>query len=204
MGAALAGSDRPFVITSGTGMGSATPGALAVEDVFNADNPNPRVASELAGQALAAQGVKVVVVRLPQVHDTKKQGLVSPFIEIARQKGVVAYVGEGRNRWPAAHVSDVARLYRLAVEQGRAGERFHAVDEEGVSARDIAAVVAEGLSLSTVSQSPEQAAEHYGWFGLFVGMDLPASSAWTRQRLGWTPTGPDLLTDLRGMDYAVG
>jgi nucleoside-diphosphate-sugar epimerase len=203
MGEALAGSDRPLVITSGTGMGSAPPGQIATEDVVNADNPNPRVASELAGHELAAVGVKVVVVRLPQVHDTRRQGLVSPYVMIAREKGVAAYVGEGRNRWPAAHVSDVARLYRLAVEQGRAGERFHAVDEEGVPARDIAAVVGRGLGVPVVSLPPEQAGEHFGWMGMFVGMDLPASSAWTRERLGWTPTGPGLISDLERMDYAA-
>lgn len=203
MGEALAGSDRPLVITSGTGMGSARPGEIATEDLVNVDNPNPRVASELAGHELAAVGVKVVVVRLPQVHDTRRQGLVSPYVMIAREKGVAAYVGEGRNRWPAAHVSDVARLYRLAVEQGRAGERFHAVDEEGVPARDIAAVVGRGLGVPVVSLPPEQAGEHFGWMGMFVGMDLPASSAWTRERLGWTPTGPGLISDLERMDYAA-
>jgi nucleoside-diphosphate-sugar epimerase len=203
LGAALAGSDRPLVITSGVGMGSAEPGRLATEDVINADNPNPRVASELAGHEMAAAGVKVVVVRLPQVHDTRRQGLVTPFVMIAREKGVAAYVGEGRNRLSAAHVSDVARLYRLAVEQGRAGERFHAVAEEGVQVRDIAAVVGNGLGVPVISLPPEQAMEHFGWLGMFVGMDLPASSAWTRERLGWTPTGPGLIADLQQMDYGA-
>lgn len=203
LGGALAGSDRPLVITSGTGMGSQTPGQVATEQVINADNPNPRVASELAGLEMAEKGVKVVVVRLPQVHDTRRQGLVSPYITIAREKGVAAYVGEGANRWPAAHVSDVARLYRLAVEQGRAGERFHAVAEEGIAARDIAAVVGRGLGVPVVSLPPEQTGEHFGWMGLFAAMDLPASSAWTRQRLGWTPTGPGLIADLERMDYGA-
>jgi nucleoside-diphosphate-sugar epimerase len=201
MGEALAGADRPLVITSGTGMGSAGPGRVATEDVVHADNPNPRVASELAGQEMAAAGVKVVVVRLPQVHDTRRQGLVTPFIMTAREKGVAAYVGDGLNRWPAAHVSDVAALYRLAVEQGRANERFHAVAEEGIAARDIAAVVGEGLGVPVVSLPQEQAAEHFGWLGMFVGMDLPASSAWTRERLGWTPKGAGLIADLQQMDY---
>jgi nucleoside-diphosphate-sugar epimerase len=203
LGGALAGSDRPLVITSGTGMGAKEPGRPATEDVINADNPNPRVASEMAGQEMSAAGVKVVVVRLPQVHDTHKQGLVTTFIEIARRTGVSAYVGEGRNRWPAAHVLDVARLYRLAVEQGQAGERFHAVDDEGVSARDIATVIGGGLDLPVVALSPEQAAAHFGWLAAFVGMDMPASSAWTRERLGWRPEGPGLIADLRQMDYAV-
>ena len=114
-----------------------------------------------------------------------------------------AYVGEGRNRWPAAHVLDVARLYKLAVEQGQAGERFHAVDDEGVPARDIAAVVGSGLDLPVVALSPEKAAAHFGWLAAFVGMDMPASSAWTRERLGWRPEGPGLIADLRQMDYAV-
>ncbi len=203
LGGALAGADRPLVITSGTGMGNAELGRPATEDVFNLDHPNPRAASELAGAELSAAGVKVVVVRLPQVHDTHRQGLVSPFIEIARQKGVSAYVGEGLNRWPAAHVSDVALLYRLAVEQGQAGERFNAVDEEGLSARDIAAVVGNGLGVPVVSLSPEQAGEHFGWLGWAVGLDMPASSAWTRERLGWRPVGPGMIADLEQMDYGA-
>ncbi len=203
LGAALAGSDRPFVITSGTGMGAGEPGRTATEDVIDTDNPNPRVASELAGAEMSAAGVKVVVVRLPQVHDTRKQGLISPLIELAREKGVSAYVGEGRNGWPAAHVSDVAPLYRLAVEQGNAGERFHAVAEEAVSAREIATVVGAGLGVPVVSLSPDQVGEHFGWLGMFVGMDMPASSAWTRQRLGWRPEGPGLIADLRQMDYGA-
>ena len=203
LGEGLAGSAGPLVITSGTGMGAAEPGRPATEDVVDVNNPNPRVASELVGAEMSAAGAKVVVVRLPQVHDTRKQGLVSPFIEVARQKGVSAYVGEGLNRWPAAHVLDVARLYRLALEQGRAGERFNAVAEEGVPARDIAAAVGKGLGVPVVSLSPEQASEHFGWLGFFVGMDLPASSAWTRERLGWRPQGPGLITDLEHMDYGA-
>ena len=131
--ASLAGTDKPLLITSGTGLGQAAPAQPTLETVFDVDNINPRKASEEAGAALLAAGVKVVVVRLPQVHDPVKQGLISPLIEIARAKGVSAYVGDGRNRWPAAHVLDVARLYRLALERGRAGARFHAVAEEGVA-----------------------------------------------------------------------
>ncbi|HWE47869.1 MAG TPA: SDR family oxidoreductase [Caulobacteraceae bacterium] len=203
MGAVLKGTDKPFVITSGTGMGAAAPGQLATEAVFHRHNPNPRAASEIEGEKQRAEGVKVVVMRLPQVHDTQKQGLVSPFIEIARAKGVSAYVGDGANRWPGAHVCDVALLYKLAVEQGQAGERFHAVDEEGVAARDIATVVGKGLGVPVKSLNPDQAAEHFGWMGLFVGMDMPASSAWTRERLGWTPEGPGIIADLEQMDYGV-
>ncbi len=203
LGGALAGSSRPLVITSGTGIGAAGPGRPATEDVFNIHHPNPRIASELAGAEMSAAGVKVVTVRLPQVHDTRRQGLVSPYVIIARQKGAAGYVGEGRNRWPAAHVDDVVRLYRLAVEQGRAGERFHAVDEEGVAARDIAGAVAAGLGVPATSVSPEQAGDHFGWLAPFVAMDMPASSAWTRERLGWRPHGPSLIADLKGMDYAA-
>ncbi len=141
------------------------------------------------------------MVRLPQVHDTKKQGLISPFIELARLKGVSAYVGDGLNRWAAAHVLDVATLYRLAVEQGRAGERFNAVGEEGVTAREIATVVGAGLGVPVVSLSPQDASQHFGWLNMFVGMDMPASSAWTRERLGWRPEGPGIITDLQNMDF---
>ena len=201
LGSALAGSDRPLVITSGTGMGNTIPGKPATEDVVNFHHPNPRVASEIAGAALLESGVNVSVVRLPQVHDTVKQGLITPYLEIARQKGVVAYLGDGLNRWPAAHVLDVARLYRLAIEKHEAGSRYHAVAEEGVSVRDMAKVIGRGLKMPVVSMSPEQAAGHFGWLAAFVGFDLPASSAWTRERLGWTPTGPALLTDLEQMHY---
>ena len=201
LGDALKGSDKPLVITSGTGMGAMTHGQMATEDVFNADIGHPRVASELAGAEMSAAGVKVIVVRLPQVHDPRRQGLISPLIDLARQKGVSAYVGEGQNRFSAAHVLDVARLYQLAVEQGRAGERFNAVGEEGVAARDIATVIGEGLGVPVVSVAPDKVAEHFGWLGMFAGLDLLASSAWTRERLHWYPQGPGLIADLQKMDY---
>ncbi len=203
MADALAGSDRPLIITSGTGMGSPGPGALAVEDVFDRDNPNPRRASEVAGEAAAARGVSVAVVRLPQVHDTVKQGLISPAIEMARQHGVSAYVGDGANRWPAAPVADVARLYRLALEHHAPGARWHAVAEEGVAVREIAEAVGAGLGVPVRSLSPDEAGAHFGWLGPFAAYDMPASSAQTRARLGWEPTGPSLLEDLRHMDYAA-
>lgn len=202
MGDVLRGSDRPLLITSGTGLGAAGHGALATEHVANFGHPNPRVASEMAGAELLDAGVKVLVMRLPQVHDTRRQGLVSPYIMQAKQKNAAGYVGEGLNRWPAAHVSDVARLYRLAIEQGKAGERFHAVDEEGVQARDIATAVGAGLRAPVISVTPQQAGEHFGWLAMFMGLDMPASSAWTRERLGWTPSGPGLIADLRAMDYS--
>ncbi|WP_137934595.1 SDR family oxidoreductase [Mesorhizobium comanense] len=201
LGEALAGSDRPLVITSGVGMGSPGHGELAVEDVFNPDHPNPRIASELAGNALLDAGINVSVVRLPQVHNPVKQGLISPLIEIARQKGVSAYVGEGRNRYSAGHVSDAARLYRLAVEKRQPGARYHAVGEEGVEVRAIAEALGRGLKLPAVSIAPDEAAEHFGWMAMFAPMDLPASSALTQQRLGWRPTGQTLIADLDAMRY---
>ena len=201
MAAALAGSDRPLLITSGTGMGSRGPGEVAVEGVFDRDHPNPRVLSELAGEDAARRGVSVAVVRLPQVHDAARQGLISPAIEIARERGVSAYVGDGANRWPAAHVTDVARLYRLALDHHEPGARWHAVAEEGVPVREIAEVIGAGLGVPVRSLSTDDAAEHFGWLAPFAGMDMPASSARTRERLRWAPTGPGVIEDLRTMEY---
>jgi nucleoside-diphosphate-sugar epimerase len=201
IGAALVGSQRPLVITSGTGMGNAVPGQPATEDAFDIHHVNPRKASELAGISVAEKGVNVSVVRLPQVHDTVKQGLITPYVDLTREKRVAAYVGDGLNRWPAAHVSDVARLYRLAIEKHETGARYHAVAEEGVPVRDIAEVVGRGLKVPVISMSPEEAAAHFGWLAMFAGLDLPASSARTQQRLGWHPTGPGLIADLERMTY---
>jgi nucleoside-diphosphate-sugar epimerase len=200
LGSALAGSDRPLVITSGTGMGLAGPGQPATEDVFNPDHPNPRKASELAGAAVAERGGNVSVVRLPQVHDRARQGLISPAIAIAREKGVSAYVGEGLNRFPAVHVLDAAPLYRLALEKGAAGARYHAVAEEGVPFRTIAEALGRSLKLPVVAVPPEEANAHFGWLGMFIGFDMPASSALTRQRLGWRPTHTGLIDDLDHLD----
>ena len=202
MGAALKGSNRPLLITSGTGIGNPESGGPATEDVLNRNHPNPRAASELAGLALLDAGVNIVSMRLPQVHDTVKQGLVSPFIDLSKAKGAVAYIGEGLNRWPAAHVLDVAKLYLLAVERSAPGARYHAVAEEGVAVRDIAEVVGAGLGLPVVSLTPEEAPAHFGWLAMFAGLDLPASSAKTREVLGWEPRGPGLLDDLKRMDYS--
>ena len=203
MGEVLKGSDRPFIITSGTGMGGGAPGTLATEDVFDQSHPNPRIASEQAGEALKAEGVDVRVVRLPQVHDPVKQGLISPLMDVAREKRVSAYVGDGQNRWPAAHVLDVAQLYRLALDKGTRNARYNAVAEEGVTAREIAEVLGEGLNLPVVGLSPDEAAAHFGWMAMFVGLDMSASSAWTREQLGWSPKGPTLIEDLRAMDCGV-
>ncbi len=148
-----------------------------------------------------ASGINVSVVRLPQVHDPVRQGLITPAVAIAREKGVSAYVGDGGNRWPAAHVLDVARLYRLALEQRKAGARYHAVAEEGISVREIAEVIGRGLKVATVSLTPEQAVPHFGWLAPFAAMDLPASSAQTQKALGWRPGGPGLIADLEAMRY---
>ena len=196
LGSALVGSDRPLIITSGTGLGSSADGVLATEDVCNTNHPNPRVASELAGNVLLEAGVNVSVVRLPQVHNPLKQGLITPLVAVAREKGVSAYVGEGRNRWPAGHLFDAARLYRLALEKGEPGARYHAVGEEGISSREIAEAIGRGLKLPVVSITAQEAAGHFGWLQIFVGLDMPASSAQTQARLGWHPTGPLLIADL--------
>jgi nucleoside-diphosphate-sugar epimerase len=201
LGDSLVGTNRPLVITSGTGMGSRGPGELAIEDAFDEHHPNPRKASEYAGMSVAKRGVNVSVVRLPQVHDTFKQGLISPIIQIAREKKVSAYVGLGNNRWPGAHVLDVARLFRLAFEKAQPGSRYHAVAEEGISMREMAEVIAHGLNIPTLSLSPEEAMSHFGVFGAFVGLDMPASSAKTREVLGWKPIGPGIITDLKEMRY---
>jgi nucleoside-diphosphate-sugar epimerase len=201
LGDALRGSDRPLVITSGTGMGSAVPGQPATEDHFDPNHPNPRRLSEVAGTAVLERGVNVSVVRLPQVHDTVKQGLITYAVQVAREKATSAYIGEGRNRWPAAHVLDVARLYRLALEKHEAGSRYNAVAEEGVPIRKIAEVIGKGLKVPVVTIAEEEAQAHFGWLAMFVGFDMPASSAPTRQRLGWRPTGPGLIADLEQMRW---
>ena len=201
LGAALVGSDRPLIVTSGTGLLAA--GRVATEE--DAAPPvssfYPR-ASEATAGSLAAQGVNVSVVRLPQVHDRVKQGLVSHAIAIAREKGVSAYVGEGLNRWPAVHLLDAAPLYRLALEKGSAGARYHAVAEEGVPVREIAEAIGRGLKVPVVSKSPKEAGEHFGWLGMFASFDMRASSALTQERLGWHPTTqPGLISDLDHMRY---
>lgn len=203
IGEVLHGSDRPLLITSATAMGETGPGRPALESVFNAEHSIPRIATEQAGEALLQTGVDVRTVRLPQVHDPVKQGLISPYIEHARAKGTVAYIGDGSDRWCAGHVRDVARLYVLALEKGQGGARYHAVGEEGVRFRNIAQAVAEGLNLPIVSLSREQAPAHFGWLSIFAGVDRSASSDWTRRQLGWYPGGPGLVADLQAMDYAA-
>ncbi|NIE63615.1 SDR family oxidoreductase [Burkholderia sp. Ax-1719] len=201
LGSVLQGSDRPLLITSGTGVGSGEHGEPASEDVFNAQHPNPRIGSEIAGNALLDAGVNVSVMRLPQVHNPLKQGLITPLIAIAREKGAVAYIGEGRNRWPAGHLTDAVRLYRLAIEKALPGARYHAVGEEGVSSREIAESLGRGLKLPVVSISPDEAQAQFGWMAMFVSLDMPASSALTQARLGWKPVGPSLISDLDQARY---
>jgi nucleoside-diphosphate-sugar epimerase len=195
LGSALAGSGRPLIVTSGTAIAKVAPGEPATEDAPTITSV-PRAASEEATAALTANGVKTSVVRLPQVHDPERQGLISPWIAIAREKGVFAYIGEGRNRWPAAHVSDVARLYRLALERAETGAVYNAVAEEGVPARDIAETIGRRLKLPVKSMAPEEAGAFFGWLAMFAGRDMPASSALTQKKLGWRPTGPGLIADL--------
>ena len=202
IGSVLAGSDRPVIITSGTGLANTVPGQSAFEDnpILNS-SVIPRAASEEAAASLLSRGVNVSVVRLPQVHDPIKQGLITYVIIAAREKGVSPYVGDGINRWPAAHVSDTGRLYRLALEKHEAGAKYHAVAEEGVPLRDIAEVIGKGLKVPVVSISPEEAPAHFGWIAMFAGRDVPASSALTQKRLSWHPTGPGLIADLEQMNY---
>jgi nucleoside-diphosphate-sugar epimerase len=202
IGSVLAGSDRPLIVTSGTGLANTVPGQPALEENTPVNSSVvPRAASEETAVSVAARGVNVSVVRLPQVHDPVKQGLITYAIVLAREKGVSAYVGDGLNRWPAAHVSDTARLYRLALEKRAAGAKYHAVAEQGVPLRDIAEVIGRGLKVPVVSMSPEEAAVHFGWLSMFAGRDVPASSAQTKKQLGWHPTGPGLIADLEAMNY---
>ncbi|MGH7082003.1 MAG: SDR family oxidoreductase [Acetobacteraceae bacterium] len=203
LGSALAGSTRPLIVTSGTGIANATPGQLATEDGAAVSSAvMPRAASEEAAAAAAADGVNVSVMRLPQVHDTTRQGLITPVIAIARDKGVCAYIADGQNRWPAAHVLDVARLYRLAIEKAEAGAKYHAVAEEGVPLRDIAEAIGRRLKLPVESITPAEAHAYFGWLAMFAGHDLPASSEQTRKKLGWRPTGPRLIADLEQLVVA--
>jgi nucleoside-diphosphate-sugar epimerase len=197
LGSALAGSDRPLVVTSGTPIANTVDGEPAREGnrIVGSDR-HPRAASEEEAASVAAGGVNVSVVRLPQVHDTHRQGLISPMIAMYREKGACAYVGDGSNRWPAAHYLDVARLYRLAVERAEPNAKYHAVAEEGVAMRDIAGAIGRRLGLPVKSIPAEEAGAFFGWLAMFAGHDMPASSAETRRKLGWAPTGPGLIADL--------
>ncbi len=198
IGEALAGTGKAFVATSGTGL---LGGKLATEDTERpADEGLPRL-SEQATRKLLGKGVKAMVVRLPQVNGPQNHGFVPILIQNAREKGYAAYVCNGDNRWPAAHRDDVARVYRLAIEKGRAGRNYHAVAEEGLRMRDIQGVIAEGLGVPLRAITPEDAKDYYGWFAMFAQMDNPTSSAITRTELGWEPTGPTTFEDMRHEDY---
>lgn len=202
LGGALAGSDRPLIVTSGTAI--VPPGRLGTE----ADPPaagsdvHPRAASEEAATAVAERGGRVSVVRLPpSVHGVGDRGFVPLLAGVAREKGVSAYVGEGANRWPAVHRFDAARLFRLALEGGAAEFRYHGAAEEGVPFREIAAAIGRQLGVPTVSKSPEEAAEHFGWFGGFASVDNPTSSEHTRAALGWQPSELGLIADVDRAEY---
>ncbi len=201
LGSVLAGSDRPFIVTSGTPVANTVPGQPAKENnaVVGSD-VHPCAASEEAATSVAAEGVNVPVVRLPQVHDPVTQGLMTHAIAMYLAKGACAYVGDGLNRWPAAYVLDVASLYRLAIERAEPGAKYHAVAEEGVPMRSIAEGIGRRLNLPAKSVAPEEAQAYFGWLATFAGLDMPASSAKTRKKLGWEPTGPGLIADLSRLE----
>jgi nucleoside-diphosphate-sugar epimerase len=202
LGAALEGSGRPLVITTGTAL--IKPGHVVTED--DAPDPvsgaYPRSGIQRAALGLAARGVRLSIVRPgPSVHGEGDHGFIPVLIDIARTKGVSAYIGDGSNRWPAVHRLDAARLYRLALEKAPAGSVWHAIGDEGVPTREIAEVIGRHLGLPAVSIAPEDADGHFGWIGGLFGMDAPASSALTRDRLGWEPVHPGLIADLEEGHY---
>lgn len=201
LGNALIGSGRPFVVAGGTML--LPPGRLGTEeDAPDAHSTHPRVPSEGVALSFASRGVRVSVVRLAaSVHGDGDHGFVPILITIARSKGVSAYVGNGSNRWPAVHRLDAARLFRLALEKAPAGSRVHGVADEGVPIREVAGIIGRRLNVPVVSKSPEEALEHFGWLAHFISADGPASSALTRDRLGWRPTQPSLIADLENGSY---
>lgn len=197
LGAGLEGSSRPLLVTSGTGIANTVHDEPAKENNATVTSAlHPRAASEEAAAVVAARGVNVGVVRLPQVHDTLRQGLISPAIAMYRKKGVCTYIGDGANRWAAAHYLDVAGLYRLALEKADPNAKYHAVGEDGVTVRAIAETIGRRLNLPVKSVSTEEAPAYLGWLASFASLDMPASSAQTQAKLGWKPVGPSLLADL--------
>ena len=200
--AVLKGSNRPLLVTSGTAIVS--PGKLAIETTIPPFHPEwPRASEQAADQAVTALDVKASSIRLsPSVHgDGDLHGFVPILINIARQKGASAYVGEGGNRWNAVHRLDAAHLYRLALEKGEGGVRYHAVGEEAITFKSIAEAIGKKLNIPVVSKSSEEAAEHFGWFGRFAAIDCPASSQITQEHLNWHPTHSTLLADITGNVY---
>jgi nucleoside-diphosphate-sugar epimerase len=198
LGGVLAGSDRPFVVTSGLA-GFALGRTMTEDDAVDPDSPR---ASEQAALAFTSRGVRVAVLRLPpSVHGEGDHGFVPRLIDIANEKGVAAYPGDGSNRWPAVHRFDAARLFRLALESAPAGARLHAIGDEGVQVREIAGVIGRHLGLPVTAIAPEQAVDHFGWLGVFFSLDVTASSTLTRELLGWWPTRQGLLDDLEQGHY---
>jgi nucleoside-diphosphate-sugar epimerase len=199
LGSVLAGGDRPLVVTSGTLLVQRQ-GPLATED--DAPVPDFPRKSEEAATSLASRGVRASVVRLPPtVHGDGDHGFVPHIIALAREKRASAYVGDGLNRWPGVHRIDAAHLYRLVLEKGAAGARYHAVGDQGVQFKDIAAIIGRHLNVPVVSKSPKDAATHLGWISRFVAIDNPASSAKTQEQLGWRPKQPGLIADLEHGTY---
>jgi nucleoside-diphosphate-sugar epimerase len=200
MGDVLAGTNKPFIVTSGTGL--IAPGVLITEEMRRDSSPHVLRVSEQAGLAYASRGVRAMTIRLPQVHGADgKAGLITYLVELARQKGAAAYVGEGTERWAAAHRQDVSRLYRLALEKGTTDGIYHAVGEEGVPMRQVIEVIGRALNVPIVSIKKDEAGDYYGPLAMFAGLDMPASSALTQQRLGWTPAGIGLLADIAQPGY---
>ena len=201
LGAALKGTDKPLIVTSGTALVSN--GRLATEhDLPDPQGKNPRVASDLAVAKLAEQGVRVSLVRLPpSVHGAGDHGFVPLLIAIAREKGESAYPGEGDNCWPAVHRDDAAKVFVLALEKGAQNAIYHANSEEGVPFREIAGLIGKHLNLPVVSKNGQDLAAHFGWFTHFASLNNPASSQITRDILGWEPVHQDLLTDMDSSGY---
>ena len=199
-GAALAGTDKPLLIASGT-LGL-KPGDVGTEDDFPVDGVHPRTGNGKVVLDMADQGVRSMVVRFaPTVHGPKDHGFVATLVAIARDKGVAGYVGDGANRWPAIHRLDAAKLVQLAIDKAPARSVLHAIAEEGIKTRDIAEAIGRGLDLPVVSVAAEQAVEHFSWMGGFIGADAPASNHKTRSLLDWTPTHPTLIDDLDAGAY---